>query len=76
MININQVKAQEITKGRIRDYRDLLLKDQDVAFQKALETSEDTATVVTEKQRLRGLPTLADNKTVDELKQIHAELGL
>lgn len=69
MITINLNKAKEITKDRLRVERAPLLQAQDVAFQRALETSADTAAIVAEKQRLRDITQLADQATtLDELK--------
>lgn len=74
MITININKAKEITKERLRSERDPLLKAQDVAFQRALETGADTAEIVAEKQRLRDITKLADQATtLDELKSIKCE---
>lgn len=71
MITINFDKAKEITKARLRAERAPLLQAQDVAFQRALETSANTAAIVTEKQRLRDITQLADEaSTLDELKAI------
>ena len=74
MITINFEKAKAITKERLRTERTPLLQEQDVAFQRALENSEDTATIVAEKQRLRDVTSLADTATtLDELKALKAE---
>jgi len=71
MITINMEKAKAITKARLRVEREPLLAAQDVAFQRALETSADTAAIVAEKQRLRDITKLADAATtLDELKAI------
>ena len=68
-VNINITKAKEITKDRLRAERKPLLEAQDVAFQRALEPSEDTTTIVAEKQRLRDITDQVDTMTtVDELK--------
>ena len=68
-VNINIDKAKEITKDRLRAERKPLLEAQDVAFQRALETSEDTTAIVAEKQRLRDITNQVDTMTtVDELK--------
>jgi len=68
-VNINFTKAQDITKERLRIDRKPLLEAQDVAFQRALETSEDTTAIVTEKQRLRDITNQIDTMTtLDELK--------
>lgn len=71
MIIINLDKAKEITKVRLRTEREPLLVEQDVAFQRALESGADTTTIVAEKQRLRDITKLADNVlTIDELKAL------
>ena len=71
MIIINLDKAKAITKDRLRAERTALLLEQDVLFQRALESGTDTASIVAEKQRLRDVTKLADNATtLDELKAI------
>ena len=70
MITVNINKAKEITKDRLRTERKPLLEAQDVAFQRALETSEDTTAIVAEKARLRDITDQVDTMTtVDELKE-------
>ena len=70
-ININFTKAQDITKERLRIDRKPLLEAQDVAFQRALETSEDTTAIVAEKNRLRDITNQVDTMTtLDELKGV------
>lgn len=74
MIVINLDKAKVITKDRLRSERTPLLQEQDVAFQRALETGADTAAIVAEKQRLRDITSLVDTATtVEELKEIKVE---
>jgi hypothetical protein len=69
IVDIN--KAKEITKGRLRAERKPLLEEQDVLFQRALESSTDTSAIVAEKQRLRDITTLVDTaNTVEELKAL------
>ena len=69
IVDIN--KAKDITKDRLRNERKPLLEAQDVAFQRALESSADTSAIVAEKQRLRDITTLVDTaNTVDELKAL------
>jgi hypothetical protein len=60
VVSVNLNKAKAITKNRLRAERAPLLAAQDVAFQRALETGADTATIVAEKQRLRDITNLAD----------------
>ena len=49
-------KAKELHKEKIREAREPLLSALDVEFQKALEKSEDTSTIVAKKQALRDAP--------------------
>ena len=70
-INVDITKAKDITKDRLRAERKPLLEAQDVAFQRALETSEDTTAIVAEKARLRDITNQVDTMTtVDELKGV------
>ena len=74
MITVNINKAKDITKERLRAERKPLLEAQDVAFQRALETGEDTTAIVTEKQRLRDITATVDSMTtLEELKQASVE---
>ena len=73
MIVVNFNKAKQITKERLRTERTPLLQEQDVAFQRALESGADTAAIVAEKQRLRDITGLADTATtLEELKALGA----
>jgi hypothetical protein len=74
MININLDKAKEFKKERLRYERAPLLVELDVAFQRALETGEDTTAIVAEKQRLRDITATVDSMTtLEELKQASVE---
>ena len=55
-VSINMTKARELHKDRIREARTPLLAKLDVDFQKALETSADTTSIVSKKQALRDAP--------------------
>jgi hypothetical protein len=71
MIVVNIAKAKAITKNRLRQERAPLLQEQDVAFQRALESGNDTAAIVAEKQRLRDITKLADSATtLEALKEL------
>jgi len=64
-------KAKDITKNRLRDERKPLLEEQDILFMKVQESSEDTTTIVAEKQRLRDITKSVDScTTTDELKAL------
>ena len=67
MIVINNEKAIEIAKEKIRAIREPKFKQLDLDFQRALETGSDTTLIVQEKQRLRDLTDLTNDKTVEEL---------
>jgi len=68
-MQVNFSKAQNITKDRLRVDRKPLLEAQDIAFQRALESSADTSAIVTEKQRLRDITNQVDSMTtLDQLK--------
>ena len=70
-ITINFVKAQALTKDRLRIERKPLLEAQDVLFQRALETGKDATAIVKEKQRLRDVTKLVDTATtLDQLKGV------
>lgn len=75
MITINQDKAIEIAKEKIRAIREPKFKQLDLDFQRALETGSDTTLIVQEKQKLRDLTDSANGKTVEELLAILNELG-
>ena len=70
-ITVNIDKAKVITKDRLRAERKPLLEAQDVLFQRALESGDDTTAIVAEKQRLRDITNQVDSMTtVDELKGV------
>ena len=75
MIVINNEKAIEIAKDKIRAIREHKFKQLDLDFQRALETGSDTTLIVQEKQRLRDLTDIVNGKTVEELLVILEELG-
>ena len=53
---VNITKAKEIHKENIRSARTEKLAELDIEFQKALETSSDTAAIGAKKQALRDAP--------------------
>ena len=72
-VTVNLDKAKELTKKRLRAEREPLLAAQDVAFQRALESSADTTAIVAEKQRLRDITGLVDAvTTLEGLRAIKA----
>ena len=73
---INFTKAQALTKDRLREERKPLFVEQDIAFQRALETGADTTAIVAEKQRLRDITNQVNSMTtLDELKAVSSSLG-
>jgi len=71
IIKIDMAVAKEIHKTNIRNARKQKLAELDIEFQKALETSADTSTIVAKKQALRDAPadSAIDAATTDaELK--------
>lgn len=71
MITINLGKARAIHRDNIRLARTPLLAQLDVDFQRAMETGQDTAQIVLQKNLLRDAPQnpLIDSaSTVGELK--------
>ena len=63
--------AKEIHKTNIRKARTPKLAELDVEFNRALETSADTTTIVAKKQALRDAPAASaidSATTTDELK--------
>lgn len=63
--------AKELTKTRLRIERKPLLAELDIAFQRALETGDDTTIIVFEKNRLRNITSVVDTtKTLEELRNI------
>jgi len=74
MIEINLEKALEIHKTKIREKRELVFKDLDVQFMKALEQGNTTlsAEIGAKKQALRDITDIdiSNISTLAELKQI------
>jgi|TARA_R110002095_G_scaffold189649_1_gene167264 hypothetical protein len=68
-VSVSMTKAKAITKDRLREDRKPLLEAQDILFNRALETSSSTTSIVTEKNRLRDITLQVDSMTtLDELK--------
>ena len=71
IIKIDMAKAKEIHKTNIRAAREPKLVALDIEFQKALETSADTTSIVSKKKALRDAPantSIEAAKTDTELK--------
>ena len=76
MIKINEAKAIEITKNKIRAWRELEFKTNDIAIQNALIDGTDTSILVARRDYLRDLPNQCNGKTLEELKALISELGI
>jgi hypothetical protein len=74
MIQINLEKALEIHKKKIRERREIVFKDLDIQFMKALEQGNTTlsAEIGAKKQALRDITDIdiSNISTLNELKQI------
>ena len=70
MIKINQEKAIEIAKDKIRVWRDSEFKKNDIAIQNALLDGSDTTELIARRDYLRDLPSSCDGKSIEELTVI------
>jgi flagellar motor switch/type III secretory pathway protein FliN len=74
MIPVNIESALEIHKKKIRERREIVFKDLDIQFMKALEQGNTTlsAEIGAKKQALRDITDIdiSNVSTLDELKQI------
>lgn len=75
MIVINEAKAIEITKDKLRAWRESEFKKNDVAIQNALVDGTDTTELIARRDYLRGLPNQCDGKSLEELKAMLEELN-
>lgn len=76
MIKINQEKAIEITKNKIRAWRDAEFAKNDIAIQNALVDGLDITEFIERRDYLRDLPNSCEGLTLDELKAKLVELGI
>lgn len=76
LIKINEEKAISLTKEKIREWRELKFKENDVKLQNALVDGNETAKqeAVEYRDYLRVLPTQCEGKSLDELKMILSSL--
>ena len=70
MIVINNEKAIEIAKDKIRVWRDDEFKKNDIAIQNALVDGTDTTELIARRDYLRDLPSSCDGKSIEELTVI------
>ena len=75
MMVIEQNKAIEVAKDRIRVWRENEFKKNDLAIQNALIDGTDKTPLIERRDYLRALTSQCDSKTVDELLILINELG-
>lgn len=76
MIVINNNKAIEVAKNKIRVWRESEFKKNDLDIQDALMFGVDTEVLKARKQYLCDLPKECENKTVDELLELMKTLDI
>ena len=76
MIKINQEKAIEVAKDKIRVWRDSEFKKNDITIQNALVDEVDATELIARRDYLRDLPSSCDSKSVDELTQLLQDLSI
>lgn len=76
MIVINNTKAIEIVKDKIRAWREDEFKKNDLAIQNALVEGSDTTKFIKRRDYLRNITNEADGKSTEELKAILVERGI
>ena len=75
MIVINNEKAIEIAKDKIREYREPKFKQLDIEIMKNITDAKKLAEIEAEKQKLRDMTKETDGKTVEELQILLDEIG-
>ena len=73
IIKTDMAVAKEIHKTNIRNVRKDKLAEQDIEFQKALETSADTSSIVAKKQALRDAPASSGITTASNTAELKAQ---
>lgn len=78
MIQINEAKAIDITKEKIRAWRDVEFAKNDIKLQNAIVDGNETvkAEAITRRDYLRNLTDECNNRTIDELKSLLIELNI
>lgn len=76
LIKINNEKAIEIAKDKIRVWREEEFKKNDIAIQNAILDKVDTTSLIERRDYLRDLPNQCEGKNIDELKILMIDLGL
>lgn len=76
MIKIDNTRAIEVAKDKIREYRNHLLSQLDIEIMKNITDAKKLAEIEAEKQKLRDMTKETDGKTVEELQILLAEIGV
>ena len=76
MIVINNEKAIEVAKNKIRVWRESEFKKNDLDIQNALVDNKDATGLIKRRDYLRDLTSQCENKTVDELLELIKTLGI
>lgn len=78
MIVVDQNRATLVAKQKIRFWRDAEFAKNDVALQNAMADDNQAAKqkAVERRDYLRALPEQCEGKTVEQLQQLLAELGI
>jgi len=63
VITVDMTKAREIYRDKLRQERGPLLEALDVQYMRAMEEGSETAAIIAEKKRLRGV---TSDKAIDE----------
>ena len=70
MITINNDKAIEVAKNKIRVWREAEFKKNDLAIQNALVDGSDMTALVERRDYLKDMTTVCDGKSIEELISI------
>ena len=76
MIVINNERAIEVAKDKIRVWRESEFKKNDLDIQNALVDNKDATEFIKRRDYLRDLTSQCENKTVDELLELIKTLGV
>ncbi len=76
MIVINNEKAIELAKNKIRVWRESEFKKNDLAIQNALVDGSNTTALIERRDYLRDLTNQCNGKTVAELLELIKTLGI
>lgn len=75
MVTINQERAIEIAKEKLRAWREKEFKKNDLALQNALVDGTDTKALIERRDYLRNITSQCEGKSIEELKTLIIEIG-